>query len=75
MPSRSSRLEITLKPPTQTQKPSRAPRAIYKDKDLDSDIESEDDHEDDHFRDGGGKRPLSGFMFFVLSRLNYPVDR
>jgi len=54
---RSSRLKITLKLPAQTQKPSRAPRAVHKDKDLDSDIESEDDDEDDHPRDG--KRPLT----------------
>ncbi|KAH9954181.1 hypothetical protein BC827DRAFT_1386900 [Russula dissimulans] len=57
-PSRSSRLKITLKLPTQTQKPPRVPHAIHKDKDMDSDIESEDNDEDDHPRGGDGKRPL-----------------
>ncbi|KAH9957206.1 hypothetical protein BC827DRAFT_714941 [Russula dissimulans] len=56
-PSRSSRLKITLKQPTQTHKRSRAPRAVHEDKDLDSDIEPEVDDEDDHPRDGVGKRP------------------
>ncbi|KAH9957199.1 hypothetical protein BC827DRAFT_1270403 [Russula dissimulans] len=50
-PSHSSLLKITLKQPTQTHKPSRAPRAVHKDKDLDSDIESGDDDEYDHPRE------------------------
>ncbi|KAI9507129.1 hypothetical protein F5148DRAFT_1276325 [Russula earlei] len=57
-PSRSSRLKITLKLPTQPQKPPRVHRAVPKDKDLDSDIESEDD-DDDIPRSGNGKRPLT----------------
>ncbi|KAH9958471.1 hypothetical protein BC827DRAFT_1377666 [Russula dissimulans] len=59
IPSRSSSLKITLKLPTQTQEPSRAPRTIHKDKGLDSDIESEGDEEDDHPHGGDGKRPLT----------------
>ncbi|KAH9953497.1 hypothetical protein BC827DRAFT_131418 [Russula dissimulans] len=61
MPSRSLWLKTTLKLPTQTEKPSRAPRAIHKAKDLDSDIESEDDDDDDDDDpyDGDGKRPLT----------------
>ncbi|KAI0291270.1 hypothetical protein BC826DRAFT_1106026 [Russula brevipes] len=55
-PSRSSRLKITLKLPTQPQKPPRVRRAVHKDKDLDSGIESEDD-DDEQPRDG--KRPLT----------------
>ncbi len=58
MPSRSSRLKITLKLPTQTQKPARVRRVVHKDKVLDSDIESEDD-DDDQPRGGDGKRPLT----------------
>jgi Ino eighty subunit 2 len=54
MPSRTSRLKITLKLPTQ--KPARVRRAVHKEKDLDSAIESEDD--DDQPR-GGAKRPLT----------------
>jgi len=46
-----------LKLPTQTQKPSRASRAVHKD--LDSDIELEDDDEDDHPCGGDGKRLLT----------------
>ena len=57
-PSRSSRLKITLKLPTQTLKPARVRRAVHKDKDLDSDVESEDD-DDEHPRDADGKRPLT----------------
>ncbi|KAH9953815.1 hypothetical protein BC827DRAFT_1246133, partial [Russula dissimulans] len=56
MPSRSSWVKTKLKLPTQTEKPSRAPRTIHKAKYLDSDIESEDDDDDPH--DGDGKRPL-----------------
>ncbi|KAH9955062.1 hypothetical protein BC827DRAFT_1271997 [Russula dissimulans] len=57
IPSRSSRLKITLKLPTQTE---NLPRAIHKDKDLDSDIELEDDDDDDDDpRDGDGKRLLT----------------
>jgi hypothetical protein len=59
MPSRSSWLKITLKLPTQTQEPSRAPHTIHKDKGLDSDIESEDEDEDDQPHGGDGKRPLT----------------
>jgi hypothetical protein len=60
-PSHSSRLKITLKLPTQTQnlKPSRAPNAVQKNKDLNSDIESEHDGEYDHPRRGDGKWPLT----------------
>ncbi|KAH9962403.1 hypothetical protein BC827DRAFT_219396 [Russula dissimulans] len=58
-PSRSSWLRITLKLPTQTQKPSRAPRAVHKDKDSDSDMESEDDDEYDHPHGQGTKQPLT----------------
>jgi Ino eighty subunit 2 len=54
-PSRSSRLKITLKLPTQ--KPARVRRAVHKDKALDSDVESEDD-DDDQPR-GDAKRPLT----------------
>ena len=57
-PSRSSRLKITLKLPTQTQKPTRVRRAVHKDKDLDSDIESEDS-DADRPRGTDGKRPLT----------------
>ena len=57
-PSRSSRLKITLKLPTQTQKPTRVRRAVHKDKNLDSDIESEDS-DDDRPRGIDGKRPLT----------------
>ncbi|KAH9039821.1 hypothetical protein EDB85DRAFT_224034 [Lactarius pseudohatsudake] len=53
-PSRTSRLKITLKLPTQ--KPARVRRAAHKEKDPDSAIESEDD--DDQPR-GGAKRPLT----------------
>ncbi|KAH9163804.1 hypothetical protein EDB89DRAFT_1859831 [Lactarius sanguifluus] len=53
-PSRTSRLKITLKLPTQ--KPARVRRAAHKDKDPDSAVESEDD--DDQPR-GGAKRPLT----------------
>ncbi|KAH9958477.1 hypothetical protein BC827DRAFT_1269530 [Russula dissimulans] len=59
MRSRSSWLNITLKLPTETQEPSRAPRTIHKDKGLDSDIESEDEDEDDQPHGGDGKRPLT----------------
>ena len=54
MPSRTSRLKITLKLPTQ--KPARVRRIVHKDKDPDSAVESEDD--DDQPR-GGAKRPLT----------------
>ena len=54
VPSRTSRLKITLKLPTQ--KPARVRRAAQKDKDPDSGVESEDD--DDQPR-GGAKRPLT----------------
>ena len=57
-PSRSSRLKITLKLPTQTQKPIRARRTIHKDKALDSEIESEDS-DADRPRGADGKRPLT----------------
>jgi Ino eighty subunit 2 len=57
-PSRSSRLKITLKLPTQIQKPTRARRAVHKDKALDSDIESEDS-DADRPRGADGKRPLT----------------
>jgi Ino eighty subunit 2 len=57
-PSRSSRLKITLKLPTQTQKPTRVRRAVQKDKSLDSDIESEDS-DGDRPRGADGKRPLT----------------
>jgi hypothetical protein len=83
MPSRSSWVKTKLKLPTQTEKPSRTPRAIRKVK-FDSDIELEDNN-DPH--DGDGKQPLTvmirqaalagvvgsshislgGFMFLVLS--------
>ncbi|KAH9058246.1 hypothetical protein EDB87DRAFT_1743814 [Lactarius vividus] len=53
-PSRTSRLKITLRLPTQ--KPARVRRAAHKDKDPDSAVESEDD--DDQPR-GGAKRPLT----------------
>jgi hypothetical protein len=53
MPSRSSWLKITLKPPTQTQEPSRALCTIHKDQDLDSDIESEDDKNDHRGTESG----------------------
>ncbi|KAH8984174.1 hypothetical protein EDB86DRAFT_2833594 [Lactarius hatsudake] len=53
-PSRTSRLKITLKLPSQ--KPARVRRAAHKDKDPDSAVESEDD--DDQPR-GGAKRPLT----------------
>ncbi|KAN0137816.1 hypothetical protein V8E53_004300 [Lactarius tabidus] len=52
-PSRTSRLKITLKLPTQ--KPTRVRRSVQKEKDPDSGIESEDD--DDQPR--GAKRPLT----------------
>jgi Ino eighty subunit 2 len=55
MPSRSSRLKITLKLPSQTQKPPHAPHTVHKD----SDIESEDYDEDDHPHGRDGKRPLT----------------
>jgi hypothetical protein len=67
MPSRSSWLKITLKPPTQTQEPSRAPRTIHQDKDMDSDIESKDEEEDDHPRGGDGKRPLTTYQVVLVS--------
>ena len=54
VPSRTSRLKITLKLPTQ--KPARVRRAVHKEKDIDSGVESEDD--DDQPR-GGAKRPLT----------------
>ncbi|KAH9959065.1 hypothetical protein BC827DRAFT_1384857 [Russula dissimulans] len=47
----------TLKLPTQTQKPSRASRAVHKD--LDSDIGLEYDDEDDHPHGADGRRPLT----------------
>jgi len=53
-PSRTSRLKITLKLPTQ--KPTRVRRAIHKDKDPDSAVESEDDEDQPR---GGAKRPLT----------------
>lgn len=52
-PSRTSRLKITLKLPTQ--KPTRVRRSTQKEKDPDSGVESEDD--DDQPR--GSKRPLT----------------
>ncbi|KAH9957714.1 hypothetical protein BC827DRAFT_1378031 [Russula dissimulans] len=55
MPSRSSRLKITLKLPSQTQKPPHAPHTVHKD----SDIEPEDYDEDDHTHGRDGKRPLT----------------
>jgi Ino eighty subunit 2 len=57
-PSRLSRLKITLKLPTQPQKPARVRRAVHKDKDLNSDVESEDD-DDEQPRGADGKRPLT----------------
>ncbi|KAH9968272.1 hypothetical protein BC827DRAFT_1381420, partial [Russula dissimulans] len=58
-PLRSSRFKITFKLPTRTQKPSRAPHAVHKDKGLDSDIELKDDDENDHPRNGDGKLLLT----------------
>jgi hypothetical protein len=71
-PSRSSRLKITLKQPTQTHKRSRAPRAVHEDKDLDSDIEPEVDDEDDHPRDGVGKRPPTTRQVALASVVGSP---
>ena len=58
MPSHLSRLKITLKLPTQTQKLACICHDVYKDKVFDSDIESEDD-DDDEPHGSNRKRPLT----------------